>query len=490
MDDLKTSRKADALLHTLYVNLRSFAAARENAIEPQAPLVEATQQLYRSTIELCVNELGGCAGCILFVDPEPDAADGGASKHRDFEHIYDYGYGDAFVWWLKLKSGDGAVSRAISDGRVLVVRDVALDEDYIELCPLTKAQVSIPVIGRSGGVRGAIIVEFARPLDDDEAMFLERLSDRLSRYVVQIEEFLFSLRSQFVLEGIARISEASSESEAIGIIFDTIEGIVGRGEIAILQRNGGKLGVTRFRNIDRSKIPDDLYVGISDGQGYTCAAAHARTTFYCKNTSDRVAYPYYRSVVEDTLSQFTLPLVFRKDLVGVLNVGARHPYAFSFADRKLITSLARHAAHSLYYQRMSGDFTALSRAAGQRLEAFNSRKDRAFKVVKEKEAGALETMLNDGAEYVRMVGYEFRTLKPDTLDIRVELEAGLLSTLRQHAEEYSIRIVTKWEVDGPAVIQMPRMHFEDAIRAVVSAVLLETAGRNATRSSSRCGRCR
>ncbi len=314
------------------------------------PTVEEINGFYSSILRSALKLLGADAGCVAWLD----------RRESDFDTIVTHGYGQDFAWWEVVDYGQGLVSRSAESGEVLFVDNVRNDLDYVELHPGTSSQISIPLADREG-VFAVLAVEWEDPatipagLEDMAREFANRLAFLLASFNAD----LLSVRIHETFRLLDQISQQTDDEQQLQLVMDAVVSIVGRGEVAVLRRYGGRLLVTHTKNIDVA-IPDDLAIGVGERRGYTCYVAQTRRPYYCKNASDTHRYPEYRQVVGSTKSQYTIPLLFRNELVGVLNIGSTVPYGFSSMDRHLLDLFAKQAANALYYARLISDLQAVA----------------------------------------------------------------------------------------------------------------------------------
>jgi putative methionine-R-sulfoxide reductase with GAF domain len=413
----------DKLLPDIQTGIRNHLTAETEFT------VTGLASVFRQIIESVVNGVGGCAGCIVLLDTED----------RTFERIYSYGYGDDFEWWKKVEDGDGRISECIEQGRVLFDPDVRDLEKYVPLCPETVSQISVPLQDPLGGIYGAVALEFSREYDFAIEAWVKSASPALSTLVEYVDHFHFTNRAALAMNAVRDCAKTIDEQRSIESIVDALSAIVGGGEIAILRRYGGDLTVEASRNIVSSEIPNDVKVGILKGQGYTGAVAHSRRSFYCKNTADRTRYPYYRPVVESTLSQFTTPLIFWNELIGVVNVGANIPYAFSSRDRELINNCATQAASLLFFQRLLGEILTLSHKTKQRLDfpAFIAPALKDNPAVQTDAFKAVMRSIEEARSIVSEAEYPFRDRDVSALDL-ADVISEVLKAHRPLIDAYGI----------------------------------------------------
>ncbi|HEY6141003.1 MAG TPA: GAF domain-containing protein [Thermoanaerobaculia bacterium] len=301
-------------------------------------IVEA-RKYFEKMLELLRNELGAHAAHVVFLDPT-----------GQYETIFSVGADPGFVkeWWSRVSTNKGIVGKAVETGRSIWTLDVTKEPAFVRTAS-GKTVAQLTLLLREGPKANAVVaIEWGRPIDDIEALVgpIDRFAMRLGVQITSFRARVFALRSQRAFEAAQRISEMETSEGRIQGIFDAVEKLTGGGEVALLRRTGSQLIVVSKRELKADPPPIDIRVEKTNG--YVAEVAFARKPFYCDDTSDALRFPFYRRVDESTRCQFSVPLIFRRELVGVLNVGSRQPYAFGHMTRGLLIQFAAHAAAVLY----------------------------------------------------------------------------------------------------------------------------------------------
>jgi putative methionine-R-sulfoxide reductase with GAF domain len=418
--------------------------------------VKSIHEIYSSVLRQITILTEGCATCIVFVDPD----DG------EFERIYADGYGTDFQWWTKVSSGQGLLSICFRQHEPIVTDDVQQADHYVQLCTETKSQISLPLRNNEGKTFAALGFEFSDIPSHRIKSLLLQTNYLFSGFFEAIEDLIFSARINNAFEQLDQVAESLDEREALEQLIKAIQNIAGNGEIAVLIRLGGELRVEAYANIVQELLPGDLKIGISTGRGYTCFCAHTRLSFYCKNTTNLERYPFYLPVVAATLSQYTVPLVYRKELVGVLNVGAEIPFAFSYRDRRLLDAFARHASHILFYKRFVSELLTISHKAKQKLESFEFVRQRLFSMVPPNVTGLAEEVSNAILEAKQLIEdsvYPFRERNVADCDLGVLTQDYVERHVRNMAESKGILLTTSGTQAAGLIYRIVRHHFVDIL---------------------------
>ena len=447
-EDGDVRNRVEAIEHRLADVLRSG----------QTPTVNQLRESYQAVLAEALQLFHADAGCLVFID----------RQEPDFETIVAEGYGPRFQWWEHVQYGEGLVSSAASKGALLLTPDVTQAPGYVALRPATKSQASIPLKDRWGtfgvlALESDTISAFPESCRPTVATF----GDAFQHLLREFHGDLLSARMASTFDQLNAIGEEENEKRRIELIMQAAASLVGEGEVAVLRRYGGRLVVTDTLNID-VPTPDDLEIGISEGQGYTCYVAHTQRPFYCKDTSDKSRYPYYRSVVESTRSQYTMPLLFKRELVGVLNVGSTVPYGFSVMDRRLLDIFAEHAANSLYYSRLFSELRTLTHQVRQRLHVVDWLGPSVLKRIPEDlEAtfARFQDAVNESKDLLTASMYPYRQGELEDVNIPA-LVAKIIDELKDVIDEAGIAMETGFE-HGNLVYRAVSQHLREVIRNVL-----------------------
>lgn len=442
-------RKLGPLMDSVQDTIDQFFSGRQ-----KADLLEANA-LYVSVLEVIGEYFGTCATVLVFVDDD-----------RDFERIFNVGYAGDFIWREKVAFGDGALSRCIRDRKVDVLPEVVGDDKYISLCAATRSQISIPLADSAGEPFGAIGLEFDRELTEDGVEFaFTQMLRPLSRIIAYIDSTLAMLQMRSVLELISNIPVSRGRfDDIVDAVFTSIETITADGELALLYRVGGSLVVTNVRHLEGN--PARLQIGASRGQGYTAWSAHTGQAHYCKNTDDRITYPFYREVSGETKSQYTIPLVIRNEVIGVLNVGAKVPFAFSLNQRRLLDAIGRHATYAIFYWRLYRDIALISHEAFSRLDSVSYLRQFLLNSLQpSKRATAAEMMdsVEEAKQLVEAASYPFLASGDDPQAI-----LSMAQEVLKQREDGPIRHLVQSPITRELLHPIQATHLKDFLNIVVS----------------------
>ncbi|NOZ00042.1 MAG: GAF domain-containing protein [Chloroflexi bacterium] len=243
----------------------------------------------------------------------------------------------------KLGVGSKSIVGYVSGrGEPLVVNDTNKDVTYYAnpLLPETRAEAAIPLkVGER--ILGVIDVQSTHPyaFSDENLQTLQILADQLAVAVVNTELFAETQEhlSQHRLLHHITTSAASGTTleEALDSAVQGLQVTLGGDRVAILMVNKEREGLEVRAAVGYSE-EDVNKIHIPIGTGVTGWAAAHQKTLRIDNTADD---PRYIQVSANTRSELAIPLVFRNELLGVLNVESEQVAAYDEHDEEMLGTL-------------------------------------------------------------------------------------------------------------------------------------------------------
>ncbi|MCP4142773.1 MAG: GAF domain-containing protein [Chloroflexi bacterium] len=243
----------------------------------------------------------------------------------------------------KLEVGSRSIVGFVTKrGETLVVDNTAQDATYYAnpLLPDTRSEAAIPLkVGER--ILGALDVQSTQPYDfpPESLQTLNIIADQLAVAVINTE--LFAETQEHLSQH--RLLHHITTSAASGT---TIEESL-RGAVQGLQVS---LGGDRVAILLIDKEQENLYIGASVGysdadQKLIVPVGSGVTGWVARNQKllridDTDADPRYLAVSKNTRSELAIPLVFRKELLGVLNVESERIAAYTEEDEEMLGTLA------------------------------------------------------------------------------------------------------------------------------------------------------
>jgi len=237
-----------------------------------------------------------------------------------------------------LKSVVGFVA---GNGEVLVVNDTARDATYYSnpLLPETRSEAAIPLkVGER--IVGVLDVQSNQPyaFAEDNLRTLQILADQLAIAVVNTELFAETqehLAQHRLLHHITTTAASGTTlEEALQSAVNGLQVTLGGDRVSILLANREKKALEVRAAVGYA---NDIYdLPIPMGKGITGWVAEHRKALRVNNVLEDARY------IEgspNTRSEMAIPLLYRSELLGVLNVESELPSAYAENDEELLGTL-------------------------------------------------------------------------------------------------------------------------------------------------------
>lgn len=226
-------------------------------------------------------------------------------------------------------------------GEPLVVNDTSKDATYFAnpLLPETSAEAAIPL--RVGDrILGVLDVQSTKPFafSDDDIRSLQILADQLAVAVVNTELFAETqehLSQHRLLHHITTTAASGTTlEEALESAVNGLQVTLGGDRVAILLADRDKKMLEIKASIGYTEEIQSIQVEI--GKGITgWVAAHRRPLRIGDVSED----PRYIQASANTRSELAVPLVYRSELLGVLNVESEQMDAYTENDEEMLGTL-------------------------------------------------------------------------------------------------------------------------------------------------------
>jgi len=243
----------------------------------------------------------------------------------------------------KLAVGSKSIVGFVSgQGEPLVVNDITKDATHMPnpMLPDTRAEAAIPLkIGDR--ILGVLDVQSTIPysFSPNDINTLQTLADQLAIAVNNTELFAETQEhlSQHRLLHHITTSAASGTTleEALTSAVEGLQVTLGGDRVSILLADEDRKNLVVKAWIGYSEDVSDLIVPF--GSGITGWAATHRKPLRVNDISQDTRYI---QVSSNTRSELALPLIFRNDLLGVLNVESEHIGAYNENDEEMLGTLA------------------------------------------------------------------------------------------------------------------------------------------------------
>jgi len=242
----------------------------------------------------------------------------------------------------KLSIGSKSVIGFVAgNGEILVVNDTARDATYHfnPLLPDTRSEVAIPlkIAERIVGVLD-VQSEQTYAFAEDNLRTLQILADQLAVAVVNTELFAETqehLAQHRLLHHITTTAASGTTlGEALQSAVNGLQVTLGGDRVSILLVDRGKKELVVRAAVGYANEVFDLRIPL--GNGITGWAAEHRKTLRVNNVLQDTRYIEGSS---NTRSEIAIPLLYRSELLGVLNVESEQISAYAESDEELLGTL-------------------------------------------------------------------------------------------------------------------------------------------------------
>jgi GAF domain-containing protein len=227
------------------------------------------------------------------------------------------------------------------NGEQLIVNDTARDATYYPnpLLPETRAEAAIP-LNAGDRIAGVLDVQSTTPysFSEDNLRTLQILADQLAIAVVNTELFAETqehLAQHRLLHHITTSAASGTTlDEALESAVNGLQVTLGGDRVAILIADREK----KFLEVKAAVgyAPDVFELMIPIGSGITGWAASHKRTLRVSNVQEDTRYIQGSA---NTRSELAIPMIYRSELLGVLNVESEQLGAYTEGDEELLGTL-------------------------------------------------------------------------------------------------------------------------------------------------------
>lgn len=251
------------------------------------------------------------------------------------------------------------VGTAAKNKEPLVVNDTTTDPNYYPnpLLPDTKAEAAIP-LRVSDRVLGVLDVQSIHPysFSEETIKIIQILADQLAVAVVNSELFAEAQERLSQHRLLHHVTSAAASSTTIeDALFSAVQGLqvtMGGDQVSILlaDRERKELEVKAsvgYPNDESARLKIPFGVGIT---GWVAARRQPQ------RISDVTRDSRYIAVNSKIRSELAIPLVYRNEVLGVLNVESPRPNAYTESDEEMLGTLAGSLAAIISHSKLLEQF--------------------------------------------------------------------------------------------------------------------------------------
>jgi phosphoserine phosphatase RsbU/P len=257
---------------------------------------------------------------------------------------------------LHVELGQGLIGQAAARGERIIVDDVKQDSRYrfIDSLPETRSEVVLPLkLGER--VLGVLDIQSDQPdaFHPNDLLILSALADTIARAVEGAHLYDDLRRRADQLALVAEVSKSVSASLELRTLMNNVA--------ALIHDRFGYLYVHLFtvhinrRLIEyqagsgaRSKDLVGYTLALDDPEGIISWVARERATVLANDVKQDDRYRPSPFPPEDTNSELCVPLLYRDEIVGVLDIQSDQRNAFTEDDRLIFEAVADNIATAIH----------------------------------------------------------------------------------------------------------------------------------------------
>jgi len=267
---------------------------------------------------------------------------------------------------IRVKVGEGVTGRAAKERRAVLVDDVTKETQYIEAVPRVRSELAVPLITKNK-VIGVIDLEAREPsyFKEDHARLLGLIASRIA---VSIENARLYTRIARQANTLALLTEISREltsilnvDQLLKRVGDLLQKIIDYQMFSILLLDDTKQKLVHRFSV-RFKENVHIKHDIPLGQGLVGAAAQEKRAILVPDVSKDHRYI---KVNAETRSELCVPLIYKDNVIGVLDLEHTRRAYFHEDHLRAVSTLAAQIAiaieNATLYERLAREEQRLER---------------------------------------------------------------------------------------------------------------------------------
>lgn len=257
---------------------------------------------------------------------------------------------------LKVEIGEGLIGQAAAQGERILVEDVKKDPRFrfIDSLPETRAEVVLP-LKIEGRVLGVLDVQSDQPhgFHPNDLLILGSLADTIARAVEGARLYSDLRRRADQLGLVAEVSRSVSSSLELKTLMNNVA--------ALIHERFGYLYVHLFSvHVNRRLIQYEAGSGarsrdlvgytlsLDDPEGIVSWVAREGQTVLANDAKKDKRYRPSQFPPENTNAELGIPLLYRDEVVGVLDIQSDKRNAFTEDDRLIFEAVADNIATAIH----------------------------------------------------------------------------------------------------------------------------------------------
>ena len=287
-------------------------------------------------------------------------------RYQDLRFRFQIGHLPEVAARIRVKVGEGVTGRAAKERRPILVDDVSKEQEYIEAVPRVRSELAVPLITKNK-VIGVIDLE-AREANYFKEEHARLLSLIASRIAVSVENARLYTRTVRQANTLALLNDISRDltsilnlDQLLKRVGDLLLKLIDYQMFSILLLDPGKEKLVHRFSV-RFKENIQLKHDIPLGRGLVGAAALEKRPILVSDVSKD---PRYIKANPETRSELCVPLVYKDNVLGVLDLEHTRKGFFTEEHVRTITTLAAQIAISIenatLYERIAREEQRLER---------------------------------------------------------------------------------------------------------------------------------
>jgi len=253
----------------------------------------------------------------------------------------------------RVKVGEGVTGRAVQERRAILVNDVTKEAGYIEAMPHVRSELAVPLITKNR-VIGVIDIEAPQRgfFKEEHARLLSLIASRIA---VSIENARLYTRMLRQANTLALLNEISREltsilnlDQLLKRVGDLLMKLIDYQMFSILLLDESKQKLVHRFSV-RFKESVQLKHDIPLGRGLVGAAVQEKKAILVPDVSKD---PRYIKLNPETRSELCVPLIYKDNVIGVLDLEHTRRSYFNDDHLRTMTTLAAQIAIAIENARL------------------------------------------------------------------------------------------------------------------------------------------
>ncbi|HEY6251456.1 MAG TPA: GAF domain-containing protein, partial [Candidatus Angelobacter sp.] len=253
----------------------------------------------------------------------------------------------------RVKVGEGVTGRAVQERRAILVNDVTQETGYIAAMPHVRSELAVPLITKNK-VIGVIDIEAPQPdfFKEEHARLLTLVASRIA---VSIENARLYTRMLRQASTLALLNEISREltsilnlDQLLKRVGDLLLRLIDYQMFSILLLDESKQKLVHRFSV-RFKESIHIKHDIPLGRGLVGAAVREKKAILVPDVSKD---PRYIKLNPETRSELCVPLIYKDNVIGVLDLEHTRRSYFNDDHLRTMTTLAAQIAIAIENARL------------------------------------------------------------------------------------------------------------------------------------------